>query len=82
MDGYELSAAGKFYWSLWERMNSFDRPVGMGLGRIPSTTIIKVLELYGLNTVESFDIICHIEQRMFSYMSEKIESERKRKTKK
>lgn len=54
----------------------------MGLGTINSQAILEVLKLYGLYSIESYETITHIENRMYTYLVELENKRREREAQK
>ena len=65
-----LSEKNQVYWTIWEKLSLLDRETGMGLGTINSTAILRVLKAYGFEDTESYEIISHIESRMYPFLVE------------
>ena len=74
MDGQE------FYWNAFWRLSS-DRPVGMGLGPIPFSSVVMYASLYDMDH-EGLTELAHIMQGMdnafLKYQQEKSDKEKKR----
>lgn len=75
----KLSLRMQMLFGIWQKLSASDRPTGFSIGRIPTSSILSVLELYGLKSVENFEIIEKIESIMYPHLIEKSEKDQKTK---
>jgi hypothetical protein len=72
-----LKAENELAWYLWTLLSESDRPVGFGIGRIPTSSIIQLCEVYGAN-LETFEKILFLEDHMYPVIIKRSEERTKR----
>jgi hypothetical protein len=55
----ELWIESEFYWRAFSQISA-DRHLGMGLGPIPFSSLLRWAEVYGIGTVDEFDTFSSI----------------------